>query len=357
MLYIIILAAIVVICLLVLVIKKCIKKDPATDISAIMMTSGAGLIAGAFPGTKEAILAIFASFVEIKVSLETDYLAIASGLVLIALGFLYMKTIKDRTYVLNMYGVFSQLDISDIQHIEELNLTDFKVKENIIDIVDIFSHGTMSGEKNEIIKKKISKRCIEFKSRSADFKACFTGMAPIPYTMYAGNCLSGGSIRRFFEYKRSENKYTELAKKGKNYPTLEINKGTADKTKTDILVTISVTMPVLDEDVVQFNDYGRMDIKLQNPSNNIITSIPQLNDYVTNIVNEIEKLKADYPKLKTVHIAASIPSCLAEQLGEEFMLNSNRLPKIVAYHYDTKQNPRYQFGIVVSGSESGKLVI
>ena len=355
--YVIIIVAIVVICLFALVLKKIFVKDPATDVATVMITSGVGLVVSAFPGIREAIAAVIASSANIKVSLETEPLAIIAGFLLIGLGFVYKRNIKDRTYVLNMYGMFSQLDISDIQHIEELNLTDFKVKETIIDIVDVFSHGTMSQEKNAIITNKISKLCNAFRNRSADFKACFTGMAPIPYTMYSGNCLSGGSISRFFEYKRSENKYIELAKKGKNYPTLKIEKNEANKEAQEVLVALSVVMPVLDADIAQFKDYDRVYIRLENPANNIITSISQLNNYVTTIVDEIEKLKVDYPKLRTVHLAASIPSCLAEQLGEKFMLNSNRLPEIVAYHYDTKKNPKYQFGIVVAGSESGKLVV
>ena len=355
--YVIIIVAIVFICLIALVLKKKFVKDPATDVATVMLTSGVGLVFSAFSGIKETVIAILASFVNVTISLETDYLAIIAGFLLIGLGFAYIWNIKDRTYVLNMYGMFSQLDISDSQHIEELNLTDFKVKENIIDIVDVFRHGTMSQEKNAIITNKISKRCSAFRNRSADFKACFTGMAPIPYTMYAGNCLSGGSVGRFFEYKRSENKYIELSKKGKNYPALNIKKTEVNKAEQDVLVTLSVTMPVLDADVAQFKNFDRVDIKLENPDNNIITNISQLNNYVTTIVDEIEKLKVDYPKLKTVHLATSIPSCLAEQMGEKFMLNSNRLPEIVAYHYDAKKNPRYQFGIVVSGSESGKLVV
>lgn len=357
MLYVVILVIIIAICFAVLLIKKCLVKDTSTDVATVMITAGVGLIVNAFSRSKEVVVAIIASFANIKVSIETEPLAVVAGFLLIASGIIYKRTIKDRTYILNMYGMYSQLDISDIQHVEELNLTDFKVKESIIDIVDIFRHGAMSKEKHEIIRNKISKRCNAFKSRSADFKACFTGMAPIPYTMYAGNCLSAGSIRRFFEYKRAESKYIELKKKSSYYPKLRIKKCEPNNDSEDVLVTISVTAPVLDADVIQFKDYDRMDIKLENPANNIITSISQLNNYVTTIVDEIEKLKADYPKLRTVHIAASIPSCLAEQLGEKFMLNSNRLPKMVAYHYDTKQNPRYQFGVVVSGSESGNLVV
>lgn len=355
--YIIIIVAIVVICLIALKVKRVFVKNPATEVATIMITSGVSLVVSAFPGIREAVTAVIASIANIKVSLKTDPLAITAGFFLIGLGFVYNRNIKDRTYVLNMYGMFSQLDISDIQHIEELNLTDFKVKESVIDIVDVFSNGEMSDEKNRIITNKINKRCDAFKSRSADYKACFTGMAPIPYTMFAGNCLSGGSISRFFEYKRSENKYIELEKKGKNYPTLKIEKDEANKEAQDVLVTISVTMSVLDADVMQFRGCDRVIIKLDNPANNVITNIQQLSNYVTTIVDGIEKLKVDYPNLRTVHLAASIPSCLAEQLGEKFMLNSNRLPKIVAYHYDAKQNPKYQFGIVVSGGESGKLVM
>ena len=129
---------IVLFCLIGYGIKKCFPKNPATDIAALMMSSGVGLIVSAFSGSKEVVLAIIASFANIKVSLETEPLAVVAGFLLIASGIIYKRTIKDRTYILNMYGMYSQLDVSDIQHVEELNLADFKVKENIIDFVDIF---------------------------------------------------------------------------------------------------------------------------------------------------------------------------------------------------------------------------
>lgn len=56
-----------------------------------------------------------------------------------------------------MFGIFAQPEISEVCHIKELHLADFKVKESIIDFVDIFQNGNMSTEKNTIIVNKIKK--------------------------------------------------------------------------------------------------------------------------------------------------------------------------------------------------------
>lgn len=81
--YVIIIVAIVVICLIALVLKKIFIKDPATDVATVMITSGVGLVVSTFPGIREAVVAIIASFTNIEVCLGTEPLAIIAGFLLI----------------------------------------------------------------------------------------------------------------------------------------------------------------------------------------------------------------------------------------------------------------------------------
>ena len=116
-----------------------------------------------------------------------------------------------------MYGLYAQRDISDAQAIKDLNLADFKVKELILDFVDVFKMPMDEDAHNRIIHK-IDKTCEKFTERSRDRKSCFTGMAPIPYTIYAGTKLAGSELRRYFEYRRADSKYYELSnQKRKKY--------------------------------------------------------------------------------------------------------------------------------------------
>lgn len=355
--WILIAVLIIVLCGLVLVVKHLISNDSSNNPSAMMITAGLSLIASAFPGTKEILGAILASCFEVTVEVGTDYVAIVCGFMLIVLGFFYQVSIKERIFVLNMLGMFSQIEISDAKNIKDLSLADFKVKETIIDFVDIFQHGELSSEKNKIIVNKIKNQCKSFKSRSSDFKACFTGMAPIPYTILAGTYLSGGNIKRFFEYKGSERKYIELRKKKffpKCFPKLKIEYSENIKSdSTEITMALSITRMVQDIDIAQFHT-DVLRIGLEEPQNNAIITVDQLEDYCNVIVLELEKAKDKYPNLKRINLAASIPSCVSEQLGEQFMLRSNRLPQIVAWHFMNGHDPKYPFGVVVSDTSTDK---
>lgn len=348
--WIVVAVAIIIICVFVFVIKHLINKDSSTDVSVLMITAGVSLIVSAFPGIKEILVAIVASLFNIKIEIATDNTAIVCGFALVGIGIYYVYLNKERIFVLNMFGVFTQPEISEVSHIKELNLADFKVKESIIDFVDIFQNGNMSVEKNSIIVNKIKKQCAAFRNRSSDTKACFTGMAPIPYTILAGNYLSGGTIKRYFEYIGSTQKFIELSKKKwfRKYPKLIVKyQDHLNVNASDIVVALSISFPVQDNDIKQF-DTDILRIGLEEPKNNIITIIDQLEEYCDEIVTEIERARTKYPNLKTVHLLASIPSCVSVRLGDQFRLRSNRLPRVISYHFMNSNTPKYPFGIVVS---------
>ena len=150
--YIILVAAIIiVVCIVVLVVKKCfIKSNAETDISTTMITSGISLMVAAFPGTKELLLSFVAEMADKDITYETDPAMIICGMILIAFGILYKINIRDRIYILNMFGIPVQKEISDDSNIKDLKLADFKVKEILIDFVDVFNVN-MTQKTNEIM--------------------------------------------------------------------------------------------------------------------------------------------------------------------------------------------------------------
>ena len=341
---------------IVLMIKKCFTKSSSeTDISTTMITTGISLIVAAFPGTKEIILSFIAEMADKNVTYETDYAMIICGMVLIAFGFLYKKNIRDRIYILNMFGIPVQKEISDESNVKELNLADFKVKEIIIDIVDVFNV-KMTAKINEIIVKKIEKVCTAFVNRSNGFKSCFTGMAPIPYTILAGTYLASGKVRRYFEYRRADSKYYELSKrKKKDYQKLNTSyPNQLNVASTEVVVALSVTRKVQKVDLNQFGAMDVVEIGLPIPDDNIIKSLVQLDEYAGEVLNQIEGLKQKYPSIQKVHLVASIPSCLSIEIGKRFALNTHRLPQIISYHFVNTETPKYPFGVIVSDGAAGK---
>ena len=362
-------------CGIVYIIKRISSKDSATNVSVFMITAGVSLVSSAFavPSVQDYIVRfcsekhtntveVIVSHSEKQISVEPECVtALICGFILIALGWYYRHSILDRIFVLNMLGVSAQKEISEKNHIKELNLPDFKVKENIIDFVDLFQYGKMSSKNNTVIVEKIRKKCNDFQNRSIDTNACFTSMAPVPYTMLAGTYLSTSSIKRYFEYVSKGKYFIELSykKDKKEFPKLSTQYSTLTKAdSTELVLALSITFPVQDMDLVQFG-CDIVHIKLNNPQDNVITRIEQLNQYCHYVVTEIETLRTRYHKLNTIHLAASVPGCFSEKLGELFKSKVNRLPKIIAYHFVNANQPKYPFGIIVCSSkenEYGKLI-
>ena len=357
-----IIAAIVVGLMVAYFISKYIRRDFETKVSTKMITSGITLIIGAFPGTKEQIISLAAKICEIDETLETDFVMIVCGAILIIFGIYYERNIRDRIHILNMFGIPVQKEISDEKNIRDLKLADYKVKEYVIDIVGVYDNN-MDKKRNDIIVRKIKNNVEAFVNRSTGFKSCFTGMAPIPYTIYAGLFLANGNTRRYFEYNRYDSKYYELEKKKKrreNIPDIVILKPEhPTSSATEIVLALSVTRKVQDNDLIQFATMDIVRINTKETKDNLITSIEQLDKYVEFVSCELEALKEIYPNIKTVHFVASIPSCLSLELGKMFALNSHRIPQVISYHYVSSSMIKYPFGIVVSdGNETnrGKLV-
>ena len=220
---IVVVTAIIIVVLITEFLINIINSKSESSTSGAMIATGITLIVTAFPSIIDSLVNLlgFALGTDVITSNGVNGVSIVCGGLLIVFGFIYEKNIRDRIFVLNMFGIYSQFEISEKKNITDLKLSDFKLKEITVDFVDIFKSG-ITESTNEIITKKIEKECLKFVERSRDFKSCYTGMAPIPYTILAGTYLANSKVERYFEYRRSENKYYELAKKAKrHYPELK----------------------------------------------------------------------------------------------------------------------------------------
>lgn len=350
----------------VLTIINEIKPEKDTNVANRIMILGFMLIGSTIPDVKDTIIEIISQLLGIKIATNgVSYVYCwIFGLLLIILGIIVSKDIKDRIFILNIFGIFSQMEISDPINVKTLNLSDFKIKESIIDFVDTFKSG-INIDTNRLIVEKIKKECTKFSDRSNGFKSCYTGMAPIPYTILAGTYLSNSKVERYFEYKRSESKYYEVKdkkfKKIKDYPEFEIEiPQTQNRDSEEIVVAISITRKVQVSDLEQFSDKDIVNFYVDDPIDNLIVSKKQLQDYKTKFINYLESIKTYYPNIKTIHLVASIPSCIALEMGKMINLNGNRIPEVIVYHFNQNSIPKYQFGIVVTenpfNNQKGRLI-
>lgn len=365
----IVIAVVILFVLITEFVLEILNVKSENTLSGGFVSAGTGLVLSSFPSTLDNLMNLFGKSLGEQWATEAVSIwSLLTGIMFIALGIFFTFYIKDRVFVLNMVGLFAQFEISEKQNIRDLKLNDFKVKELVIDVVDVFNIGfknnIISDESNEMIVNKVKNECLKFKNRSKDFKSCFTGMAPIPYTMLAGTYLADSRVERYFEYERSKNSYYELKERDKkvNYESLLVDYPQTPKFDSqDVLVAISITRKI---NKSQMKDFGNMDvveIYLPHPNDNIIRTKKQLNEYKKRIIDSLEDIGVKYSSLNKIHLVSSIPSCMSVEIGKAIALNNNRLKQVIAYHYVAQGNKSYPFGIILTentlNNKQGELVI
>ena len=331
------------------------------SVSNTLILTGISLIASGIPAISDAVVDCIFQLLSLQSPENEDgYLFRAIiGLALVVLGLALKVNLKKRIYVLNMYGIAAQKDIDEPKALADLKLAEHKVKEQIIDFVQLFNGGTaINPTSNKAICKQIENATAKFSAKATEQKKTyFTGMAPIPYTVYAGTFLETAKIEQYFEYNAHDGKYYSLKSKEKNeWENLSVTfPQSPDASVTEIVLAISISHKVRDADLSQFS----MDIvhlSLNTTKDNVIKNIKQLKEYKSVMDDVIQnQLIAKYPNLKTIHIAASIPSCVSVELGKIIGMRTNRMPDIVVHHYISSNTPCYAFGLHVNGANKGEL--
>ena len=331
------------------------------SVSNTLILTGISLIASGIPAISDAVVDCIFQLLSLQ-SLENEggYLFRAIiGLALVVLGLALKVNLKKRIYVLNMYGIAAQKDIDEPKALADLKLAEHKVKEQIIDFVQLFNGGTaINPTSNKAICKQIENAAAKVSAKATEQKKTyFTGMAPIPYTVYAGTFLETAKIEQYFEYNAHDGKYYSLKSREKNgWENLAVTfPQSPDASVTEIVLAISISHKVRDTDLSQFST-DLVHLSLNTPKDNVIKNIKQLKEYKSVMDDVIQnQLIAKYPNLKTIHIAASIPSCVSVELGKIIGMRTNRMPDIVIHHYISSNIPCYVFGLHVNGANKGEL--
>ena len=346
---------IVILSIIVAILISLIIKRRHDSISRMLIYSGIGLILSSFSGKFETVIAFLSEVFNIKnpVDSPTDFLQLAVGCLLVILGFVTRYRLNKRIYIMNMLGKMRKI-LSGTDGIPKLGLFEYQVKEILLDTVwaqdDISSlnQSTWNRAREQII------HYMKAFSAQDDGEKCFTGMAPIPFVIFAGVSSRGRKIERYFEYNRQQSNYCELERKRINYPSLKIP-GIQNIAGSEVIVALSTTAEINNYDLVQFEGLPILIVKPSECCDNQIFNLYQLRNYVSEISNLLQAVsKVD--GVRRIHLVSAIQSCLAFSLGEDLLHMENRITEVVSYHYNTSSEPKYPLGIVGNGSNVGELI-
>ena len=348
-----------------LAIKQFIKNNRENSFATLLFSNGMLLIVSSSSSFFDKVLvgigviAQYDNAVSLAGEFNIFYFVLGCALILLAIAMhLYSRK---KLYVLNING-YSNMKVES--YIPEIKVQNSDFKEREIDFINIYQH-LFSVNKDidsfECIKAEIRDKVIAFRNETAKITKGYTGIAPIPFIMYAGTFLNRVKIDEYYEYDKIKTK-TYYTLKGKTilnkYPELKdcTNFNSFDENKSEIVVAVSLTRRITDSQLNQFIDRANvMKIEVDNPNDNIIKYKQQLDDYVNFIMDKFEQLTRDYPNTIKIHFVYSGQSCLAFEIGKR-CVDSTRIPQIISYQFENQNQIKYPWGMVINGSHKGDLV-
>lgn len=326
-----------------------VNKD--RDISDKLIETGLALILATIPSFSDKWIQLLYDFWAIEMTDPKKDLSpwwlIALGVVLLIVGIVFKYIEASAKYViLNMPGTIhhtkddGMLKALKIKNCEEIEISTTNCQAEMQKI----SQSKVNEVLNDI------QRQMEHFNRQSNQNRCFTGMAPIPFVVYAGTRHKGNDIRHYLEFDKETQQYVKL-NNDKKYPKLLRPEISTINTK-EVVITVSTTTEINGTNTSQFS-MPVFNLTIEETKDNAIFSKRQLNDYVnetSKFILEICKKNSDITK---VNLLLATQACFAYALGKVLVLMQNRVPQIVSYHYIA---PSYKMGMVINGGEAGKIV-
>ena len=352
----------VIIFFIIVAIKKFTENKKGEGVGYILLDFGMGLITGAVPGKFDSILVLVGIIEHMENPSEVggsfNWPYFISGLFFICFGVYLIVHVKKRTYILNI-NAYTSRNIELFA--KNLKMGRFSFKEKEIDIINIYQLFKERYEERllECIKKEIEKKTRSFLDETREIRRGYTGIAPIPLVMYAGSFIEREKIDDFYEFNKSKQDYYLLSKSRKiKYPDLKVLTpiDNLDRTKDEIVVTVSITQKIEDSSLQQFQGMEYVHIAIDNVADNAIVSKKQLFVYARTIIDTIEGIAKIMPNLKTIKLLCSSQSCLPLLIGT-YSIDTTRLPVLISYQYEYQSAKKYPWGLIINGRDKGKLII
>ena len=358
-----ILIAIIIIGIIFILIQY-LKGKKEQSFTTMILTIGITLVnraSGDWQDTLVKIIAII--YKRDDVNLITEgfnlyYFILGSFLITLAIVFKFHS--KRKVCVLNINGYMRRKIESYLKKKKDIT-NDFREREiNFVNIYQKIFSKRLDQESCECILEQIQEDVNAFKNETIELKKGYTGIAPIPFIMYAGTFLEREKIDEYYEFdKINTNNYYKLKNsKKQNYPTLNIITPLEelDISKNNIVLAISITRKITDAQLQQFcPECNIIRIEVDLPDDNTIKYKNQLTEYVNTIFNTIENISQKINNIKTIKIVCSSQSCLVLELGRR-SVDSTRIPEIISYQFETQSEIKYPWGLVINGNNKGQLI-
>lgn len=328
-----------------------LSKDDEMSIADKFLDGGLTTILITLPTTSDAVLQFLYDLFKVPKSV-TDAGLSPRWLIVIGIVFLFIGSILkiiDLTanyVILNMPGTIhhtkedGMLKSLKAKHCDEIEAS----TENCQAAMPKLTQNKANGFLRDI-QLQMNKFNDQTKNRR-----CFTGMAPIPFVIYAGTKHRGRDIKCYLEFDKATQQYLIL-NNNKKYPKLQKTE-IGHVNSNEIVVAVSTTASVVEANIRQFN-MPVFNLSLEEPKDNAIFSKKQLDDYVNDTITYISEVCKQNSNINKIHLLLSTQACYAYALGKNLVLMQNRVPQIISYHYIA---PSYNVGIVVNGVAEGKII-
>ncbi|MBD7969563.1 SAVED domain-containing protein [Paenibacillus gallinarum] len=166
-------------------------------------------------------------------------------------------------------------------------------------------------------------------------------ISPIPLLIHLGKLLSDTVPLTIYQYDREASLWVNKAPNTSLLEDLMPKSSFADNQSKELIVTISISDTITDEDVhaILGEELDRYDIVIENPHVKRLLYFEQVQQIQKLFKDEVEALHRQ-KKYSLIHLLYSGPAGLAIELGRS--INQNMWPEVALYEYKYRGVTRYQ---------------
>lgn len=281
-------------------------------------------------------------------------------------GFLLIVGVGLNIYEKKQHQVFNLLGENNKKELIDSNYKVQGIKTGVIRerSIDFMSLANLSDMNDEINKKMVNiikDEAININNFPQKENLYLTSMASIPHSVLFGSYLDEKKNARYINYNRFDSEFVLLPEKPKlimkvKSGRLNIEEHLAEIEKTgiqEVLVSISGTFTIHEEDIDDFQIKNRVSISTSRTTENNMTTQSEVKDVAKEIMDYLMDLSKTY---SVIHITAAIPGMLSVELGKMIRNRGNQVSKVIVYHYNSQTKPKYKFGVIINGDNKNELI-
>lgn len=232
-------------------------------------------------------------------------------------------------------------------------LKDVNLSVEELDLIDDFK--SINREYNDIhyIVKKQDEYLDNFiKTINNTDSYGYAGISHTPLILRAGYRFGDGAEYVLFHKKRNSEHY-EILNNDNDYPRIKVEKRDLKKNADELIVAISTTFQIKDDELNVLNTKQKSIIKFSTDEKgyDVILSKNQVENYINTIMSEVRQIVKE-KNIKKVHLFISSSVAFTFALGRS--LSYQHDSEIIVYHWE---RGTYPWGISVFNKYSDCMVI